>query len=98
LAAQLGNLAFGALIGRSGTAILSDGTIHPDVEATIVCARGGGAARDGQVRQRLASAGSARQFGEGIALSAQVGTRRRLAQLVTIAGVLQDVANPTSDR
>jgi hypothetical protein len=55
LAAQLGNRAFGSLIGGSGAAILSDGTVHPDVEATIARARGGGAALDGQVRERFAS-------------------------------------------
>lgn len=56
LASEVGNRAFGALIAREGAGIMPDGTVHPDVQATIASARGGGGALDGGTRERFAGA------------------------------------------
>jgi hypothetical protein len=53
LAANVGNRAFGAVIAREGAGILPDGTVHPDVHATIASARGGGSALDASSRERF---------------------------------------------
>lgn len=53
LAANVGNHAFGALIAREGAGILPDGTVHPDVQATIAGARGGGSALGASARERF---------------------------------------------
>jgi Domain of unknown function (DUF4157) len=54
LASALGNQAFGALIARAGAGILPDGTVHPDIQATIARARGGGVTLDSDLRNRFA--------------------------------------------
>ena len=54
LASKIGNRAFGALIARESAGILPDGTVHPDVQAAIARAQGGGGALDGGVREQLA--------------------------------------------
>jgi hypothetical protein len=54
LASSVGNQAFGALISRTEDGILPDGTVHPDVQATIAQARGGGRALDMRLRDRFA--------------------------------------------
>ncbi len=54
LASTVGNRGFGALLARSGDGIMADGTVHPDVEATIARAQGGGQLLDAGVRERLA--------------------------------------------
>ncbi len=56
LAASVGNRAFGALIAREGAGILPDGTVHPEVQATIAQARGGGSALAGGARERFGAA------------------------------------------
>jgi hypothetical protein len=53
LASDVGNRAFGALIAREGAGILPDGTVHPDVQATIAGARGGGSALGASTRERF---------------------------------------------
>jgi hypothetical protein len=53
LASEVGNRAFGALIAREGAGIMPDGTVHPDVQATIAGARGGGGALDARTRERF---------------------------------------------
>jgi hypothetical protein len=54
LASGVGNRAFGVLIAREGAGILQDGTVHPDVHATIAGRRGGGGALDAGARERFA--------------------------------------------
>jgi hypothetical protein len=54
LAAEVGNRAFGALIAREGAGILPDGTVHPDVQATIASTRGAGGELDARTRERFA--------------------------------------------
>jgi hypothetical protein len=54
LASEVGNRAFGALIAREGAGIMPDGTVHPEVQATIAGARGGGGALDARSRERFA--------------------------------------------
>ena len=46
LASNVGNLAFGAIIGRQGAGILPDGTAHPEVESAIARSRGAGSSLD----------------------------------------------------
>ena len=46
LASNVGNQAFGAIIGRQGAGILPDGTAHPDIESAIARSRGGGSSLD----------------------------------------------------
>lgn len=53
LASSIGNRAFSAL-ARHGEGILPDGRAHPDVEAAIASARGGGRPLDDGVRDRFA--------------------------------------------
>ena len=55
LAPDVGNRAFGALHAREGDGILADGTVHPDVQATIARAQGGGGALDSRARERFAA-------------------------------------------
>jgi hypothetical protein len=55
LASSVGNRAFTAL-ARHGEGILPDGRAHPDVEAAIAGARGGGRPLDDGVRDRFAPA------------------------------------------
>jgi Domain of unknown function (DUF4157) len=55
LASAVGNVAF-ARFARSGAGLLPDGSVHPDVEAAIGAARGGGSALDAGVRGRVAAA------------------------------------------
>ncbi len=52
LASSVGNRAFTAL-ARSGGGILPDGRAHPDVEAAIAAARGGGRPLDDKARDRF---------------------------------------------
>jgi hypothetical protein len=59
LASNVGNQAFGAIIGRQGAGILPDGRAHPDVESAIARSRGGGSSLDTgilhpEVRQEFA--------------------------------------------
>ena len=54
LASEVGNRAFGALLAREGAGIMQDGTVHPDVQATIARTQGGGGALDGRTRERFA--------------------------------------------
>jgi Domain of unknown function (DUF4157) len=54
LASAIGNRAFGAAIANTDSAILPDRTVHPDLQATIARARGGGVALDTVTRQRYA--------------------------------------------
>jgi hypothetical protein len=54
LASEVGNRAFGTLLAREGAGIMEDGTVHPDVQATIARTRGGGGALDGRTRERFA--------------------------------------------
>jgi hypothetical protein len=56
LASDVGNRAFGALIARQGAGILPDGTVHPEVQATIAGARGGGGGLDRRARERFGPA------------------------------------------
>jgi Domain of unknown function (DUF4157) len=56
LAASVGNRAFGALIAREGAGILPDGTVHPEVQATIAQARGRGSALAASARERFGAA------------------------------------------
>lgn len=53
VAPLVGNRAFTALIARSGAGIMDDGTVHPDVQAAISGAQGGGAALDARTRERF---------------------------------------------
>jgi len=55
LASAIGNQAFGALVSRTEDGITPDGTVHPDVEATIARSRGGGTALDPRIRDRFGS-------------------------------------------
>jgi hypothetical protein len=55
LASGVGNRAFGAL-ARQGAGILPDGRVHPDIEATIGRARGGGQPVDDATRGRVGPA------------------------------------------
>jgi hypothetical protein len=55
LASGVGNRAF-SVLAREGAGILPDGRAHPDVEAAIGRARGGGHALDTGVRDRMAPA------------------------------------------
>jgi hypothetical protein len=52
LASSVGNRAFG-MLARDGAGIVPGGRAHPDVEAAIGRARGGGRALDGSLRERL---------------------------------------------
>ena len=54
LASAIGNRAFGAAIASTDTAVLPDRTVHPDLQATIARARGGGLALDTGIRERYA--------------------------------------------
>jgi len=49
LASNVGNQAFGAIIGRQGAGIQSDGTAHPEVEGAIARSRGGGSSLDTRI-------------------------------------------------
>jgi uncharacterized protein DUF4157 len=53
LASGIGNAAM-ARFAASGSGLLSGGAVHPDVEAAISAARGGGATLDSGVRDRVA--------------------------------------------
>ncbi len=55
VASTIGNRAFSSAIARPATAILPDGTVHPDLEATIARARGGGTALEPSTRDRFAA-------------------------------------------
>jgi hypothetical protein len=55
LGSDVGNRAFGALIAGEGAGILADGTVHPDVTATIARAQGSGGALDATARQRFST-------------------------------------------
>ena len=63
LAGAMGNRGFGALVARmrDGEGIVSGGLVHPDVEAAIAAASGGGRSLDRDVSQRLEPA-----FGESL--------------------------------
>ncbi len=51
---NVGNRAFGGAIARSqGAGIMPTGEVHPSVQSTIDSTRGGGAALDGGVSERL---------------------------------------------
>jgi hypothetical protein len=54
LAATVGNRAFSQLVSRVGDGLLPDGTVHPDVEASIMRASGGGQALNAGIRERFA--------------------------------------------
>jgi hypothetical protein len=54
LAATVGNRAFAQLVARDGAGVLPDGRAHPEVEAAIARARGGGGSLDTAVRARFA--------------------------------------------
>jgi hypothetical protein len=54
VAAAVGNRAFAELVAREGAGVLPDGRAHPEVEAAIARARGGGGSLDGAVRARFA--------------------------------------------
>ena len=58
LASSVGNRGFGQLISRmrDGEGILPGGLVHPDVEAAIAAARGGGQPLDGGSRAQLGGA------------------------------------------
>jgi hypothetical protein len=63
LAAQLGNQAFGQVVGRmQGDGILEDGAVHPSVEAAITSSRGSGATLDRGVQAKFAP-----QLGDSLA-------------------------------
>ena len=55
LAASVGNRAFTQLLARTGDGLLPDGTVHPEVQATIARASGGGQPLDARVRERFAA-------------------------------------------
>ena len=63
LAGGIGNRGLGRLVARmrEGEGIMPGGVVHPDVEAAIASARGGGSALDGSVSQQLEPA-----FGESL--------------------------------
>jgi hypothetical protein len=52
LASAVGNRAF-TLLARNEAGIMPDGTVHPDVEAAIGLARGGGTGLDESTRERF---------------------------------------------
>jgi hypothetical protein len=56
LASQMGNRGFTSMISRmgDGEGILANGTVHPDVEATIAAKRGGGSPLPKALAARLA--------------------------------------------
>jgi hypothetical protein len=55
IASNVGNHVFRSVLQREGGAgIMPDGTAHPEVEAGISSARGGGASLDAGARERLA--------------------------------------------
>ncbi len=57
VASQVGNRAFGQLIGRTpGDAIMPGGVVHPDVASTIATTNGSGHTLDPGARERLAPA------------------------------------------
>jgi hypothetical protein len=57
LASQVGNHAFGQVIGRmQGDGIMDNGAVHPSVEAAISSSRGSGASLDGGVQEKFAPA------------------------------------------
>jgi Domain of unknown function (DUF4157) len=55
IASTIGNRAFSAAMASPDAAILPDGTVHPDLQATIARARGGGTTLDGGIRERFAA-------------------------------------------
>lgn len=55
VASTIGNRAFSAALASHDPAILPGGTVHPDVQATIARARGGGTALDQGIRDRFAA-------------------------------------------
>jgi Domain of unknown function (DUF4157) len=56
VAANVGNRAFGQLIGRTpGDGIMPGGVVHPDVASTIATANGSGHTLDPAARERLAA-------------------------------------------
>src|SRR5687767_7475012 len=55
LASQLGNQAFGQVVGRmQGDGILEGGAVHPGVEQAISSSRGSGASLDRGVQEKFA--------------------------------------------
>jgi uncharacterized protein DUF4157 len=55
VASDVGNRAFGQLIGRApGDGIMPDGVVHPDVASTIATTNGSGHTLDPAARERLA--------------------------------------------
>jgi Domain of unknown function (DUF4157) len=55
VAANVGNSAFGQLIGRTpGDGIMPGGVVHPDVASTIATTNGSGHTLEGDTRERLA--------------------------------------------
>ena len=55
VASNVGNRAFGQLIGRTpGDAIMPDGVVHPDVASTIATTNGSGHTLDPAAQERLA--------------------------------------------
>jgi hypothetical protein len=55
VASNVGNRAFGQLIGRvPGDGIMPDGVVHPDVASTIATTNGSGHTLDPAARERLA--------------------------------------------
>lgn len=54
VAAAVGNHAFAELVARHGAGVLPDGRAHPEVQAAIARARGGGGSLDESVRARFA--------------------------------------------
>jgi len=55
LAAQVGNQAFGQVVGRmQGDGILEGGAVHPSVERAISSSRGSGASLDRGVQEKFA--------------------------------------------
>ena len=54
LASQVGNHAFGQVIGRmQGDGIMEDGAVHPGVEQAIASSRGSGASLDRSVQEKF---------------------------------------------
>jgi Domain of unknown function (DUF4157) len=53
IASAIGNRAFSAAMANPNAAILPDGTVHPELQATIARARGGGTPLDESIRERF---------------------------------------------